>query len=273
MFRRILALSFSMICSGPLLSAQELGKEDQSKLLFAAKGRYYNLTSLGVKAFSCDVSMDWNALFQSAGGTTLPEGDPFLAYLNKAKLTFTDDLTGTPKIEWVPQGEPPPEKQSAADQLKGGLIQLLGGFFQTWNGSLNGELVPLHPQTMTSDADGYKIREQTADTDTTISYDKTMLIKHLGGQAGPVNSQMDATFTDSPKGLLLTRMDAVVILSAGTSPVKTQMDTSFTAVDGVQIPTGLTVHMQNLANFRLKFSGCTIQRQSETEKGLPVGPK
>jgi hypothetical protein len=68
-------------------------------------------------------------------------------------------------------------------------------------------------------------------------------------------------------------MDAVVILSAGTSPVKTQMDTSFTAVDGVQIPTGLTVHMQNLANFRLKFSGCTIQRQSETEKGLPVGPK
>ena len=63
----------AMLAVWPLCTqAQEFTSAERARFLETARGRYYNLTGLGLKSFTCQVNFDLGALSKGL----LPENDP-----------------------------------------------------------------------------------------------------------------------------------------------------------------------------------------------------
>ena len=271
---RASALAAVLALAPVALHAQDIPKDQRPLLLATAKAKYYNLFTAGVQGFSCDVAIDWNSLFRAVSGADLPADNPFLVYLQNIHVSFRDALKESATIEWTPTGTPPPDKEAAVKQITAGVRQMLEGFFSAWNPSLNGTLISSAPTSFAQTPTGYTIGDTTKDGQSSLlTLNKDMLIQHLGGSTDQVSSEMDTAFTDSPKGLLLTQLTAVVRQPLTAPPVNMVMTTTYATTDGAQIPATLHVEMPNVMKLSMNFVKCTVQRQPESKtihgKALP----
>jgi hypothetical protein len=242
------------------LVAQETTGKEKTSLLLAAKARYYNLQSIGVKGFGCDVDVDWNSLFASAAGKEPAADDPMMKYLQAARLSFTNDLRGKGKVEWALKGVPPEGKEKAADELRSSLKQTLEGFLQAWTPFLNGDVIPQSPKTLKATPTGYVIDDGKENDVSEEVLDKDMTVKHLTAKTEALVVEMDSTFTSSPSGLLLTQMDATYQQPPTNPPTPLVMKTTFEPVDNFQLPATLTVIIPNVVTFKMRFTGCTVEK-------------
>lgn len=258
--RVVLLIATIIAACSPSLEAQNVPQKEQTQLLNTARSQYYNLRAAGLKGFSCNASVDWDALFTSINGKTPPADDPMVQYLQGSHLSVTSDLGSHPNISWVSAGTPPKDREQNANQLVNGLKQTLDGFFQSWMPSLNGTLITLTPSSVKATATGYVIVDGTSKAIDELTLDKKLVIHHLSTTSAKINGELDTTYTPSAKGLLLTKLDGTYQASADGPATHVTMSATFQPVESFQLPDSLTFVVANVATFKMRLVDCTVQK-------------
>lgn len=244
-----------------LLPVSGCGRVHQLTLLEEARERYYDMERAGAKAFACDVRPDWATVYhhpQQSG----PTATPWFQYVNQAHLAFTEPLRGTPQVTWLPNGNPPPGKEEAAKRLETSFHQMIEGFLSALQPNLNNTLLPAIPiHDFTAHGDGYQLVEKDMQgRESLITMDKSMKIEHLSVQGPNLSVEMNTTYQESPKGLLLVKMDDLTRTSTTMPFLHSVLETSYALVDGFEVPDSLTVTSADGVQIPMRFTGCHVTR-------------
>jgi hypothetical protein len=164
----------SCLCSTPI-RAQDKAARDR---LFAAHAQYYTPTASGLKSFRCEATIDWRTMLTRLSGTEISEDNPVLKYLQTVRLSVVDQLKGKGSLEWNDTAVPPNGKEAAMKQMREGLQTMVGGFFQSWNGYMNGSMVPLPDDSVevTTAGAGIHLHAAPGNTNFDEDFDKDMLL-------------------------------------------------------------------------------------------------
>jgi hypothetical protein len=212
-----------------------------------------------VKSFHCDVEVDWPAFFSVITGKTVPSDDLAVKKMQAIKISFTNNLSGGATVEWTP---PSGSSDSTAgiDQMKTGFVQMVTGFFQTWNGSLNGTLIPLAPRTLAPNANGFTVDESNGTDTEKLLLDKDLKVTEIISKKPEATATVETNFQSSPKGLLLMDVTAEYHEPPSAPAVHLTMKTTFAPQGDFLVPDSLAVSIPNALAFNMKFTNCTVQK-------------
>ncbi|HEY4010061.1 MAG TPA: hypothetical protein VGM11_07920 [Acidobacteriaceae bacterium] len=238
-----------------------ISAQKPNEKLLAARALYYTPTAQGLKSFHCDVIVDWKDLLTRVGGTEINDDNPLLKYLQTVHLSATDDLRTGGGLEWANTATPPEGKEQAATQMSGGIKQMFNGFFQSWNGYMNGTMVPApDSSTVVTEADGgLHLYEKTATAELNESFDKNFLLT----DAHVVMPTLDATaypsYEDTPDGRIVSVIRTVYRQPPSAPPAELTMKIGYAPVSNFRLPETLQYELKNVGLFVFKLSGCTVQ--------------
>lgn len=260
MFPRLLTLLAIVALAAPA-SAQAVSDKDKQSLLTAARVQYYNLRYQGLKSFSCNVTVDWDAMFKQFNGSPLPADSPVMVYLNNSRLGVKEDVTSGAEVTWANTGTPPDSFADSASKMRGGIKQMLDGFFEAWTPNINGDLFGPHVTSVAATPTGYLIDEKSSDTNTDkLTFDKNLMLSHISSKSPDVLAEVDMKFLSTPQGLLVNSIDGDYRQSTIAAPTHVTMNTDYQTVDGFQIPGTIVLSVVNIATFNLKLSGCIVEK-------------
>jgi len=260
MFPRILSLLVLVAIAAPA-NPQALSSKDKEQLLVTARAQYYNLRFQGLKSFSCNVDVDWDAIFTQAAGATLPADNPMMAYLLKSRLGVKENVDSGAEVTWANTGTPPEDMAQSVNQLRGGVKQMLSGFFETWTANINGDLFSKDVTSVTATNGGYLVEEKsTGGGDDTLTFNKDMLLSHVSNKSAGVVTEIDPRYSKTPQGLLVNDIEADSRQTAAAPPTHVSMTTDYQTVEGFQLPNMIVLSVKNIATFKLKLTGCTVEK-------------
>jgi hypothetical protein len=261
--RTLLLVAIALPASSQIFLAQDIPADKKVELLTAAQSKYYNLRTAGLKSFSCKVDIDWNAFFISTNGKALPADDPMQKYLSNSQLLVNSDLDGHTDLSWANTGAPPQGSEENANQLRDSMKGMLGGFFGTWLPSLSGALIPpAASSSIKATPAGYIVDGSAGKETELLTMDKQLVIQHLSAKSETSATEIDISFTPSSSGLLLTKLDNITHEPPTGPPTHIVMSTTFQPVASFQLPDSLTVVLTNVGTFKMRLTGCTVQKQS-----------
>jgi hypothetical protein len=229
-----------------------------------ARALYYTPTTSGLKNFHCDVTVDWKDLFSRFGGGDLPSTDPHLLYFNAIKLSLDDNLTGAGNLNWVLPSGTSGEMDDTTAQIHGGMVQMIAGFFQSWNPFVNGSNLPTLSASTTSTPEGDGLIIHAGDASTTVQehFDKNMYLTEMHVTNPSVDVVARPTFIDTPKGRMLSVLKSEVHQPPTGPASSITMATTYAPVSSYLIPATLTFSVQNVGDFIFKLSACQINPPS-----------
>jgi hypothetical protein len=260
---RLPLISALISFSASLAYAQSVPEKERTSLLLAAKSQYYNARAAGLKGFHCDVNVDWTAMFGSAGNASVDPNIPLIRYFASTHIGVGGDLVGKPKLEWLTTGVPPEGQEKTVDQMHGGMQQMVEGFFTAWGPALNGTIIPQKPASFEKTATGYVVVNGDSAAQDTLTLDREMKLAHIATKMDSIDAEMDTTFTTSPKGLLLTRMDSRTRQPPSSPAVHSIMSATFAPVDDFLLPSTLVITVTNVVTVPMKFENCTVTKQTQ----------
>jgi hypothetical protein len=259
---RLGLLLIATVLAAPVLSAQELTGAARSQFIATANPQYYNLRSAGAKGFTCNVDVDWDALFTSINGKPLTPAGSMMTYLTASHLSLHADLTGGKSTSaWANSGTPSENIQKSADSIRDGIRQTLDGFLEAWLPSLNGTLITAAPASIKAAGEGFVIDDGTAAETDEITLDKNYVATKLYNKSDKLIADMIPAFSPTPKGLILTKLDASYHQPPSAPATHVIMSATFQPVDTFQLPGALIFTVDNVATFKMSLSGCIVQKQ------------
>ena len=241
--------------------SQAVTGEARTSLLTAARAQYYNLRFQGLKSFSCNVAIDWDSIFTQATGAPLPADNPIMAYLLKTRLGVKETVDSGAEVTWANSGTPPDALAQSVSQLRGGVKQMLDGFFEAWTPNINGDLFSKGVTSVTATNAGYQVEEKSEKNSTdTLTFDKNMLLGHISSTSPEVLAEIDTKYSPTPQGLLVSSFDADYRQPVSAPPTHVTMTTDYQKVEGFQLPNTIVLSVRNVATFKLKLTGCTVEK-------------
>ena len=260
MISRLLSLLALFVIAAPGHSQAVTG-EARTSLLTAARAQYYNLRFQGLKSFSCNVDVDWNAIFTEAAGAPLPADNPMMVYLLKSRLGLKETVATGAEVTWANTGTPPDSVAASVNQLRGGVKQMLSGFFETWTANINGDLFSKDVTSVTATNGGYLVDEKSPGGNSdTLTFNKDMLLSHVSNKSAGVVTEIDPRYSKTPQGLLVNDIEADSKQTAAEPPTHVSMTTDYQTVEGFQLPNTIVLSVRNIATFKLKLTGCVVEK-------------
>ena len=260
MFRRLLPL-LAIVAATVSAHAQAVTGKAQTDLLTAARAQYYNLRFHGVKSFTCNVDVDWDAMFKQFNGSALPADSPMMLYLAKSRLGVKETVASGAEVTWANSGTPPAEFADSASQLRGGIKQMLDGFFQAWTPNINGELFSSEVTVITATDTGYLVAEKNPDKSSDkLTFDKNMLLSHISSTSSNLSAEVDMTYSKNAQGWLVSVIEGDYRQPVTAPPTHVTMQAQYQTVDGFQLPGAILLTVKNVAAFNLKLSGCIVEK-------------
>ena len=259
LLHKTLAAAVCLITPSLLQTAHGQTAPDAQTRINQAKALYYTPTSTGLKSFHCDVTVDWKDLLARFGAAGLPDTDPHLVYLNSIKLSLDDNLTGTGSLNWVaPSGSASPD--DSTEKIRGGMLQMVSGFFQSWNPFMNGSYIPKLDATTTAKPEGDGLLIHSGDDATNVNehFDKTMLLTDMHVITSGVDVDAHPTFLETPRGRIISVLKSEVHQPPTAPAMMVTMSTTYAPVSTYQLPSTLTFTVQNVGDFLFKLSACKI---------------
>jgi hypothetical protein len=205
----------------PLLATAALAQQTSTGQLLNAPARlrearklYYTPTAQGLKFFRCNASVDWKAMLTRFSGSPIADNNPFLVYLNSVKMEVSDTLDGDGKLTWTDTTTPLPRTcRPNRDQMHDGLIQMISGFYQSWNQFVNGGMVPAPDTTTTetnNDDGGLHMHGKDATTVFDEDFDKNMLLLSAHVVMANLDNTAYPTYEASTEGLRVNKVRNVL---------------------------------------------------------------
>jgi len=250
-------LLIPLVCLTLAASTQTLSPAER---VARARATYYTPTAGGLASFHCDVVFDWKDLFTRLNGTPVADDDPFLRYLSSTHLSVTDDLHGNGVLEWSNTATPPEDKAARAAQLKNGLQQMIGGFFESWNEFVNGDMFPDPDRTLTVTATdtGYLLHSAAGDP-VDEKFDSNMLLTEVHIAMKDADVVTHPKYVDTEHGRMISVIQAVsrTLPSGPSTELTIRME--YLPVSSFQIPSVMTVDVENIGVIRMKFTQCSVK--------------
>jgi hypothetical protein len=237
--------------------AQDKAAHDR---LLAARALYYTPVARGLKSFHCEARIDWKALLTRIGGTEIPDDNPVVKYLNAIHLSVEDQLNGKGALEWTETGVPPEGQEAGVRQMRDGFQTMMTGFFQTWNGYMNGSMVPLPDSkvTVTTAEAGVHLSGTSGSTRFDEDFDKNMLLT----QALVVNPEIKVlatpTYVNTPEGLLISAVTSQINQPPSAPPAETTIRIQYAKVGAFQLPSNVILDTRNVGVFEVSFNSCQV---------------
>ena len=261
----------ALLCAAALLSVAPGDLRAQTTSpntkLLSARALYYTPTVQGLKSFHCTVDFDWKDFLTRYSGAEVKDDSPYLQYLRTIHLAVADELSGDGKLEWTTSSAAPEGKEDAIAKIKDGMQQMMVGFFSSWNGYMNGNMVPAPDATttVTENGDGLRLHAAAETTEVTELFDKNLLLTeaHVVQPASDVLAY--PTYIDTPDGRVVSSIRTVFRQPPTAPPAELNIRISYTPVQNFRIPDTLSYELKNVGSFEFKFSACSV----ETTKKAP----
>ena len=240
-------------------------KESPEDRLTRAHALYYTPTSKGLQSFSCQATVPWKTLLTSVSGTEIKDDNPLLVYLNSIHLSVSDSLGSTGSLEWAATTVPQPELEVPVAKMKEGFQQMVAGFFQSWNGYLNGLMVPYPGKTITVTAagDGLHLHQDVSGLTFDEDLDKNSLLVTAKAFSTELKVIATPTFQQTDEGLLVTNVSSVVNQPPSAPPMKVEMLLEYGKVETFRIPSKVDFVIANVGTFELAMHDCRVVTRSD----------
>lgn len=239
-------------------------KQSPTERLIAARALYYTPTTAGLKSFGCRVSFDWKTFLTNVTGKEIQDDNAFLQYLVAGQMSVKDELRGSGELQWSTTAVPAKGLEDSATKMQKGLGEMFDGFFQSWNGYLNGTMVPVPDKTVTLTpvAEGLHLHGAYDKMVIDEDYDKNMLLT----QAHVVTPEMDViatpTFTDTPDGRLVAEIHNEVRQPVSAPPAYADISVVYQQVGAYRLPGTIHYGVKNVAQMDFKLSDCTVNSET-----------
>ncbi len=229
----------------------------------AARMLYDTPIDRGLQGFQCDVVFNWKQFLEKAVNGPVEENNERLAYLRSIKLSVTDDLNSTGELHWVAPTTAPDASEASIGQIRSGMQALWGGFFQSWNGFMTGDLVSIADKNTTVErtANGFHVfsSQNGKVAEETYSGDFTMESLHVS--TPQTDNMLSPVFEVTPRGRLVTNLNSVV-KQPPTAPGTTINTTiHYAPVNGFQLPAEVLINVAGTASFDFGLNNCTVKMQ------------
>jgi hypothetical protein len=204
--------------------------------------------------------MDWQALLTRFSGTDIPKDNPMLKYLEAVHLSVSDELKGKGSLEWTSTAAPPEEKKESLKQMQEGFQTMIAGFFQTWNGYMNGAMVPLPDKsvTITTAGDGIHLSGtfdgETLDED----FDKNILLTQVLVVKPELRVLAKPSYATTADGLLVSSVVSQINQPPSAPPIEAVFRIEYAKVDSFQIPSHILIDLKNTGTIEVGFSACKV---------------
>lgn len=254
-------LLLPLICLTLTATAQKPTPADR---LARARATYYTPTANGLTSFNCDLIFDWKDLLTRAGGVDVPDDNPMLRYLNATHLSVTDDLHGKAVLDWSNTATLPDGKEASVAQMKGGLEQMIGGFFQSWNVYMNGGMVPYPDKTVTVTATdtGYLLHSAAGGYSVDENFNPDMLLTEAHVTTKDNDTTAYPKYVDTERGRMISVIRSVYRAPPSAPPAEVTISMEYQPVSSFQIPSVMIADLQNVGVFRMKFAACSVKTTS-----------
>lgn len=273
-YRNLKALTIVSALAIPMLAAwtAEAQTDAATQRYLLARATYYTPTTSGLRTFDCKVSTDWRAFLSRAAGKEIADDNPAVKYLNSVNITVHDTLRSKAEVHWDESTPAPENLQGATAQMRDGVRQMLEGYFQSWNGFLNGTMVPApDPSTKISiSTDGTHLAAAATNTSLDEDFDKNMLLTraHILMKDSS-DTIVFPSFLESPRGRIIAELRSEVRQPPTAPPVYITMSAKYQTVGGYDIPSTLHFDVQNAAQLDFALTGCVVNAATpaaETKK-------
>jgi hypothetical protein len=250
---------------GTQIGAQDKAARDR---LFAAHAQYYTPTTSGLKSFRCEATIDWKAMLTRFSGKEIPEDNPMLKYLRTVHLSVVDQLKGKGSLEWNDTFVPPEEKEAAAKQMRDGLQTMVGGFFQSWNGYMNGSMVPLPDNSVevTTAGTGIHLHGTPGDTNFDEDFDKDVLLTQVVVDNPQMKVVAIPTYVRTEDGLIISAVSSRVNQPPSAAPMDVTFRVEYAKVGSFQIPSHVVYDIKNVGVIEIAFNACRVSVADPAQK-------
>jgi hypothetical protein len=258
---RLLLLSGALPLLAAVAPAQQGQQLNAPDRLLAARKLYYTPSAQGLKSFRCNAGVDWKAMLTRFSGSAVADNNPFLVYLNSVRLSVSDTLSGEGSLTWTDTTSAPADLQKSRDQMHDGVIQMIGGFYQSWNQFVNGGMVPAPDSTTTetnSAGGGLHMHGSDAATVFDEDFDKNMLLLSAHVVMTNLDNTAYPTYEASTAGLRVNRVRNVLHQPPTAPAQEVTMALTYMPVGTYQLPATLAVTLQNVGEFDFTFNNCVI---------------
>jgi len=229
--------------------------------LVTARALYYTPTTAGLGSFGCKVAVDWKNVLNTASSKEIKDDNPFLVYLNSVHLALNDTLRGNGALEWSETTAPSEPVKDATAKMKEGLGQMVSGFFDSWNGFLNGTMVPAPDRTttLTPQNAGIHLHAEQGQTVLDEDYDENMLLTNIHVVSGTIDAKVAPVFSDTPDGRIISSIQGEYRQPATAPPVYLTMGIEYGQVSGYRLPTKIRYQVKNVLQMDINLSDCTVK--------------
>jgi hypothetical protein len=259
-----LIVAITCLCSTSTL-AQDKAARDR---LREAHAQYYTPTASGLKSFRCEATIDWKAMLARFSGAEIPEDNPMLKYLQTVHLSVVDQLKGKGSMEWSDTGIPPEGKEENVQQMRGGLQTMIGGFFQSWNAFMNGNMVPFPDKTVDVTTEGVRTHLHGASASVKFDedYDENMLLTQVVVDAPEMKGVVVPSYVRTDDGLVVSAVASQVNQPPSAPPMEVTFRVEYAKVDSYQIPSRVVYDIKNVGVIEVGFSACQVSVTDSAQK-------
>lgn len=197
-------------------------------------------------------------MLERFSGSSIPDDNPFLKYLQTVHLSVSDQLRGNGSLDWADTAAPPEGKGDAAKQLRDGLQTMVAGLFTSWNAYMNGSMVPLPDNTVTLSAagDGVHLSGSADDMKIDEDFDKNMLLTQALVVSPALKVLAKPTFVDTADGLVVSAIVNLVNQPPSAPQTEADIRIDYTKVDSFQLPSRVVFDIKNTGVIEVDFSAC-----------------
>ena len=256
-----LATSFAFItlCCAGFSHGQ---KESPAEQIRNARASYYTPTANGLRKFHCTASSDWKTTIARITGGEVADDNPFLVYLNSVHMSADDEVHGEGHLQWATTSAPPDELAKPVGQFRDAIVQMFDGFFQTWNGFMNGSMVPDPDEQTTITRVGKSLSLHATDDDDVVdeNFDEHILLTDAHVSGPTMDVMMYPAYDQTSDGRVLSSVRATYRAPPSAPPTELTMSFTYTMVSGYRLPATIRVDEKNVGVFEFSLSNCTVNK-------------
>jgi hypothetical protein len=233
---------------------QELTGTGRQRVLETARSRYYTLTGLGAKSFTCGVHFDLQTL---SPGLLPPSDTADRALLQGASFTLKVTQNGPSVAYRFPDGAVS-QSQDVVAGVTLWITEIVQGFFQTWpakglHGPIPRDREVEHVQR---EGDGYLVTVKAPGGTADLHLDKDLLVRRIVSRSKDAEVEERPAFTANPAGLLFTGNESVSKDPLGVTQVRYGLEEA--PVDGVLLPRSVHLVVGSHMDVRFDLVGCRV---------------
>jgi hypothetical protein len=245
-----------MLALTPLTGAraQELTGSERQRVLESARSRYYSLTGLGAKSFTCAVKFDLGTLSKGL----LPVLDTAdRALLESAVFTLKVTPAGPSLRYQFPEGSVSPSQDLVAGVTLW-VTEIVQGFFQVWTVKGMSGPIPAEKQVeaVVKDGDGFRLTIKGSGMATELRLDKDFVVRTIVSQGRGSEIEEHPVFAATPNGLVFAGNESTDKEPGGTTHVKYGIEQA--EVNGLRLPRAVHLVVGEHMDVRFGLHDCRV---------------